>query len=76
MAAFMCEDPVHQQIVMDPVEETLQIQVHYPAVAPKHMSLRRSYRLMGIAPRTKAVTVLGEQGNAPPTRGWPCSALQ
>ena len=34
---------------------------HHPAVAPKHMSLRRSYRLMGIAPRTKAVTVLGER---------------
>ena len=45
----------HQQVVVDPIEELLQIEVHHPALAARHILLRATQRLMGRTPRSKAV---------------------
>ena len=52
---------VHQQIVVDPVEEFLQVQFHAPAIARRHMGAGHFDGLVRAAPRTKAVAEVREQ---------------
>ena len=47
--------PRHQHIVIDPIEELLQIDVHHPALTLADVRLRSAHRLMCPSPRTKAV---------------------
>ncbi len=51
----------HQPVVVDPIKELFQIQVHHPAVSFGDILLRLGYRLMRRALRTKAVTLFGER---------------
>ena len=62
----MVRDPLAQlpqeHIVMDPIEELLQIDLDHPAPATLHGALRLTHRVMGAAPRPKAITGLRERG--------------
>jgi hypothetical protein len=51
----------HQSVVIDPVEELLQIQIHHPAVAFGYILLRLFHRLMRRPPGTKPVAVFGKR---------------
>ena len=51
----------HQDVVVDPVEELLQVDVHDKAVAGRDVRLRLFHGLMRRAPRPEAVAVLGER---------------
>jgi site-specific DNA recombinase len=52
--------PVHQDVVVDAVEELLQIHVHHHPMASLHVPLRRQHRLMRISPRPKTVAMCAE----------------
>ncbi|MDT4861351.1 hypothetical protein FQZ97_959530 [compost metagenome] len=52
--------PRHQDVVVDPVEELLQVDVHHPAPAGLHVPLCLQDRLLSAAPRPEAVARLGE----------------
>ena len=52
--------PIHQDVVVDPVEELLQIHVHHSSEARLHMLLCRQDRLMRTSPRPEAVTMFAE----------------
>jgi hypothetical protein len=54
-------DLCHQFVVVHPVEEFLQIQIHHPAVSSRYVLLRLHDRLMRRPPRTKPVAVLGKR---------------
>ena len=54
-------DLCHQFVVIDPVEELLQIQIHHPAIACGDILLRRCHRLMRRASRPKPVAVIGKR---------------
>src|SRR5216684_2283248 len=51
----------HQDIVVDPVEELLQVDIHHDVVAGRNVRLRLRHRLMRRAPRPKAEAMLGER---------------
>src|SRR3984893_14933380 len=51
----------HQSVVVDPIEELLQIQIHHPAIAFGDVLLRLFHRLMRRPPRTKPVAVFGKR---------------
>ena len=51
----------HQDVVVDPVEELLQVDVHHNVVAGRDVRLRLCHRLMRRAPRPEAVARLGER---------------
>ena len=51
----------HQDVVVDPVEELLQVDVHDKAVAGRDVRLRLRHRLMRRAPRPEAEARLGER---------------
>jgi len=53
--------PVHQDVVIDPVEEFLQIQIHHDPVAGLHVLLRLQHRALRASPRPEAVAVLAER---------------
>src|SRR6267143_2671109 len=55
-----CDQP-HQQVVVDPVEELLQVDVHYPAPARRNQFLRPRHRLMRRAARPKPVAARAER---------------
>ena len=55
-------EPCHQPVVVDPVKEALQVQVHHPAVAAPDVRLDMAHGLMGRALRAKAVAVSMEVG--------------
>ena len=70
-------DARHQAIVTDSVEELFEIEIDHDVVAVGDVTLRLSHCLMGGAPRSKAVTVLGKR-RAPPLlenlpTAWPNS---
>src|ERR1700722_6135712 len=46
--------PCHQHIVVDPIEELLQINVHHPTLSLTDVTLCFANRLMGPATRTEA----------------------
>ena len=48
-------------VVIDSVEELFEIEIDHEVVAVGDVTLRLSHRLMGGAPRSKAVTVLGKR---------------
>ena len=48
-------DATHQHVVVDPIEELLQIDVHHPAAALGHILLCLRHRLMGRTSRTESV---------------------
>ncbi|SVB53307.1 uncharacterized protein METZ01_LOCUS206161, partial [marine metagenome] len=48
----------HQHVVVHPVEETLQIQIHHPIIPGQDVFLGALYRLMRAAFRTKAIAVV------------------
>jgi len=50
----------HQLVVVDPVEELLQVNVHNPAIALLNILLATAYRLMSTTAGTKPVAVLRE----------------
>src|SRR6185295_15783489 len=52
--------PLHQHVVLDPVEELLQIQIHDDDAALLDIPLRRSHRIVRVSHRPKAVAVLGK----------------
>ncbi len=54
-------DPRHQAVMVDPVEEFFEIKVNDEAVALSNVSLRLGHCLMGGAPRSEAVAVLGKR---------------
>src|SRR5208337_969087 len=54
-------DARHQAVVIDPVEKLFEIEIDHDVVAVGDVTLRLSHCLMGGAPRSKAVTVLGER---------------
>ena len=45
----------HQEVVVDPVEELLQVNIHHPCVAGLHILLSLLHGLMGTAPGPKPV---------------------
>src|SRR5438132_4411872 len=51
----------HQAVVINPVEEFFEIKVNHDAVARGNVLLRLGHGLMGRAPRSEAVTVLGKR---------------
>ena len=51
----------HQDVVVDPVEEFLQVDVHHNAVPGRDIRLRPLHRLMCRALRPKAEALLGER---------------
>jgi site-specific DNA recombinase len=51
----------HQDVVIDPVEEFLQIKIHHNGMAGRDVLLRLRHRLMRRAPRPKAEARLGER---------------
>jgi hypothetical protein len=61
-------DARHQAVVIDSVEKLFEIEIDQNVVALGDVNLRLSHRLMGGAPRSKAVTVLGKR-QAPPLLG-------
>src|ERR1700734_1539335 len=61
-------DARHQAVVIDSVEKLFEIEIDHDVVAVGDVTLRLSPCLMGGAPRSKAVTVLGERG-VPPLLG-------
>jgi site-specific DNA recombinase len=54
--------PAQQHVVVHPVEEFLQVDVHHPRVACPDVCLRLPHRLVGAAFRAKAVAALREGG--------------
>jgi hypothetical protein len=64
--------PVHQHVVIDPVEELLQVHIDHDPVALLHMLLCLAHRIMRAAARPKAVTRRSE--NVGSIRG--CKNLQ
>src|SRR5262249_40263844 len=54
-------DSGYQFVVRNPVEEFLQIQVHYPAITLGDILLRRCHRLMCRTPGPKPVAVIGKR---------------
>ena len=53
-------DPLHQNVMVDVVEELRDINIHHPVLARADVSLRRSYGVVRAAPRTKTVARLAE----------------
>jgi hypothetical protein len=53
--------PVHQDVMVDAVEEFLQVHVYHDPVAGLHVLLRLQHRAMRAAPRPEAVAVLAER---------------
>ena len=51
----------HQDVVVDPIEELLQVDIHHDVVAGRNVRLRPLHRLMRRAPRPKAEARLGER---------------
>src|SRR5208283_5464096 len=51
----------HQAVVIDSVEKLFEIEIDHDAVALGDITLRLSHCLMGGAPRSKAVAVLGKR---------------
>ena len=51
----------HEDIVIYPVKELFQVDIHHKAVALGDIRLRLGYRLVRRASGAKAVTVLGER---------------
>src|SRR5277367_3290289 len=51
----------HQDVVVDPVEELFQIDIHHDGVAGRDICLRPFHRLMCRAPRPEAEARLGER---------------
>ena len=58
----------HQAVVIDSVEKLFEIEIDHDVVAVGDITLRLSHCLMAGAPRSKAVTVLGER-RVPPLLG-------
>src|SRR5208337_3378462 len=54
-------DARHQAVVIDSVEKLFKIEIDHDVVAVGDVTLRPSHCLMGGAPRSKAVTVLGKR---------------
>ena len=54
--------PVHQDVVVDPVEELLQVHVHHDPPPRLHVRLRGQHRVVRTPPRPEAVAVLAEGG--------------
>src|SRR3954471_2306451 len=54
-------DPRHQAIVIDPVEKFFEIEINYNVVALGDVLLRLGHCLVGRAPWSEAVAVLGER---------------
>src|SRR5262249_6223583 len=54
-------DPCHQPVLVDPVEELFQVNVHDPVVAFSDKCLCLGHSLMGGSARSKPVAVLGER---------------
>ena len=54
-------DQPHQDVVVDPVEELFQVDVHHGAVTGRDQLLRPRYGLMRRAPRPEAEACLGER---------------
>jgi len=61
LVRYALGQPIHQDVVIDSVEEFLQIQVHHDPVAGLHVLLRFPHRAMRASPRTEAVAVLAER---------------
>ena len=51
---------LHQEVVIDAVEEFLQVHVHHKPATFGDILLGRLDRLMGVPPRSKAVAGFGE----------------
>jgi len=51
----------HQDVVVDPVEEFLQVKFHAPTVTHRHMDAGHLDSLVSASARTKAVAVIREQ---------------
>src|SRR5229473_2178773 len=51
----------HQEVVVDPVKELLQVDVHHPAPARRKVFLRSRHRLMRRAARPKAIAAHAER---------------
>jgi hypothetical protein len=56
-----CGNAGHEAVVIDSIEEFLEVEVNDDIVAFGDITLCLSYRLMGRAPRTESVTVLGKR---------------
>ena len=54
-------DARHQAVVIDSVEKLFEIEIDHDVVAVGDVTLRLSHCLMGGAPRSKAVAVLGKR---------------
>src|SRR6266849_3776423 len=54
--------PSHQHVLVDPVEELLQVHIHYPVASFLHIALRGLHRVVRAAPRPEAIAVLREAG--------------
>jgi hypothetical protein len=53
-------DPSHQSVVIDSIEELLQVEVNYPAIACSDRPLCLRYGLMRRPSRSKTVAVIGK----------------
>ena len=53
-------EPLHQDVVIDPVEEFLQIHVHHDPAAFGNVLSGCLDRLMGVLPRSEAIARFGE----------------
>jgi hypothetical protein len=58
-------DVGHQDIVVDPIKELLQIEFHVPAVSRRHMGAGGFDGLMSASARTKAVAVVRKVSRHP-----------
>src|SRR5215469_6137625 len=59
-------DLTHQFVVIDPIEEFLQIEIHAPAVACGDILLRLCHCLMSRPPRPEPIAVIGKRPVPPP----------
>jgi hypothetical protein len=52
----------HEDVVMDPIEELFEIDVHHPAPARLHVPLRLTHRIVRRASRPESIASLGKRG--------------
>ena len=57
LVSHLMRDGVHQFVVINLVKETLQVDVHHPRLTRRNVRPRRIQRVVGAAPRPKAVAV-------------------
>ena len=53
-------NPVHQDVVVHPVEELGDVQVHHPALPCQNIPLGRAHRVVGTPPRAESVAARAE----------------